>query len=330
MAVTFDIGILPSEPVGDTIELVRQAESLGYGAVWMADSQSIFRDAYVALAAAAVQTSRILLATGVSNPVTRHPASIACSIASIDELSGGRAILGIGTGFSAVRTVGMKPATLRAMEDATTCLRALIEGREGSYGGVPMKMPWSARNVPIYFACSGPKSLYLAGRIADGVVFQVGADPALIQHAIEQVHAGARDAGRNPAAVGLCARLGCAVSDDRQQARDEIRPYAAAAAETVFQSNSANFLAPELASDLRRLKERYDYYQHVNNEAQHRDLVTDRIIDAMVVAGTPDDVLPALQAIISLGVDRIVIPLTVKDRRRMMMMLAEEVIARLQ
>jgi len=330
MGVLFDIGILPSEPVRDTVELVRQAESLGYGAAWIADSQSIFRDAFVALAACATQTSRILLATGVTNPVTRHPASIACSIASIDELSGGRAILGIGTGFSAVRTVSMKPATLRAMEDATSCVRSLIEGREGAYGGATMKMTWSSRKVPVYFASSGPKSLHLAGRIADGVVFQVGADPALICRAIEQVHAGARDAGRDPKSVKLCARLGCAVSDDRAQARDEIRPYAAAAAETVFQSNPAEFLAPELAADLKRLKEHYDYYQHANNDAEHRGLVTDRIIDAMVLAGTPEDVLLRLESIIALGVDRIVIPLTVRDRRKMMTMLAEKVIARLE
>jgi 5,10-methylenetetrahydromethanopterin reductase len=329
MGVLFDIGVLPSEVVADTVELVRQAEALGYGAAWIADSQSIFRDAYVVLAACATQTSRILLATGVTNPVTRHPASIACSIASIDELSSGRAILGIGTGFSAVRTLGMKAATLRAMEEATTCIRALVEGREGTFSGATMKMTWSARKVPIYFASSGPKSLHLAGRIADGVVFQVGADPALIRRAIEQVHAGAREAGRNPGSVKLCARLGCAVAEDRAQAREEIRPYAAAAAETVFQSNPADFLAPELAADLKRLKENYDYYQHVNVEAEHRELVTDRIIDAMVLAGTPDDVLPRFESIIALGVDRIVIPLTVKDRRKMMTMLAEKVIARL-
>jgi 5,10-methylenetetrahydromethanopterin reductase len=329
MGVRFDIGILPSEPIRQTVELVRRAEALGYGAAWIADSQSIFRDVFVALAACSAETEHILLATGVTNPVTRHPASIACSIASIDELSGGRAILGIGTGFSAVRTLGMKPASLRVMEEATACMRTLMEGREGTFGGATMKMTWSSRQVPIYFASSGPKSLHLAGRVADGVVFQVGADLGLIRRAIEQVREGARAAGRDPRSVKLCARLGCAVAEDRQQARDEIRPYAAAAAETVFQSNAEDFLAPELAADLKRLKEHYDYYQHVNNEADHRELVTDRVIDAMVIAGTPDEVLPRFDAIIALGVDRIVVPLTVKDRARMMTMLAEKVIAQL-
>ena len=329
MRAQFDIGILPQEPVADFVDLVVAAEDMGFGGVWVADSQSIFRDAYAALAVCALRTRRILLATGVTNPITRHPAVIAGSMATIDELSGGRAILGIGTGFSAIRTLGLKPASLKTMEEATLCMRNLMQRQTATYEGREIKMTWPSRQVPIYFASSGPKSLQLAGRIADGVVFQIGSDPALIRYAIGQVLEGARQAGRSRSQIQLCARLGCAVSADRGEARNEIRAYAAAAAETVFQSNSEATLSSEVVADLKTLKEHYDYYQHVDQHADHLSLVTDRVIDSMVIAGTPEEVLPRFQAILELGVDRIVIPLTVKDRRKMLKMLSEEVIAHL-
>lgn len=329
MAVPFDLGLLLQEPVADYLDLLATAEQLGFRGVWIADSQCILRDAYVALAACALRTNEMLLATGVTNPLTRHPATVACAIATLDELSGGRAILGIGTGFSAVRTLGMKPASLKQLEVSTVVLRALLERRSATYEGAEIKMTWPARKVPIYFASSGPKSLQLAGRIADGVLFQAGADPALIRYAIDNVHLGAKQAGRDPGEVTLCARLGCAVSEDRDAARNEVKPYAAAAAETVFQSKPQTVMSPELLSDLGKLKEGYDYYEHASPGAKHGGLVTDRILDSMVIAGTPAEVIPRFKAILALGVDRIVITLSVKDRNKLVRTLAEKVIPHL-
>jgi 5,10-methylenetetrahydromethanopterin reductase len=330
VAVQFDIGLLPQEPVADLIDLVVAAENLGFGGVWIADSQCIFRDVYVALALCAMRTQRILLATGVTNPITRHPAAIACSIATIDELSGGRAILGMGTGFSAVHTLGLKPASLKTLEDATRCIRALMQQQTTTYEGKEIKMTWPVRSPPIYFAASGPKSLAMAGRIADGIVFQVGADPVLIEYAINHVLTCARQVGRKRSQFQLCARLGCAVSDDREVARNEIRAYAAAAAETVFQSNPEDTLADDLTADLKKLKDRYDYYQHASLEADYLSFVTDRIIDSMVIAGTPEEVVPRFRAIAEMGVDRIVIPLIGNDRQKMLETLATKVMARLR
>jgi 5,10-methylenetetrahydromethanopterin reductase len=190
-------------------------------------------------------------------------------------------------------------------------------------------MTWPTRKVPIYFASSGPKSLQLAGRIADGVLFQAGADTAMIQYAIENVRLGAKQAGRDHREITLCARLGCSVSENRDAARNQAKPYAAAAAETVFQSKPQTLLSPELLSDLRKLKEGYDYYEHANPAAKHRTMVTDRVIDSMVIAGTPDEVVPRFRAIMDLGVDRIVITPSVKDPRALIQTLAEKVIPRL-
>ncbi|HXE89962.1 MAG TPA: LLM class flavin-dependent oxidoreductase [Terriglobales bacterium] len=329
MRTQFDIGVLPQGPAEQSVQLMVAAEAVGFDGVWVADSQSIFRDAFVTLALGALRTERLMLATGVTNPVTRHPAAIASSIATIDELSGGRAVLGIGTGFSAVRTVGLKPASLKALEEATLALRALMAGQTARYQGNEMRMTWATRPVPIYFAASGPKSLHRAGRVADGVLFQVGCEPALIRRAIDGVRAGAQEAGRDPSDVKLCVRLGCSVSRNGQTAREEARPYAAAAAETVFQSNPEETLPPDLVSDLKALQEHYNYYQHVSQQASHGSLVTDRIVDAMVIAGTPEEAIPRFRAILELGVDRVVIPLTTREPVALLRTLAEDVIPHL-
>ena len=98
MSIEFHVGILPNRPVADCLALGLAAEELGYAGVWVADSHSVMRDAFAILAVLAARTGRIALATGVTQTVTRHPAVLANSIATLHELSGGRAILGIGNG----------------------------------------------------------------------------------------------------------------------------------------------------------------------------------------------------------------------------------------
>lgn len=124
----FHIGILPNRPVAEVAGLAAYADELGFGGLWVADSQSVFRDAWQALAVCATRTSSLTLATGVTNPVTRHATVIAGGIATLDELSRGRAVLGIGVGESAVRTVGLRPASLRRLEAVALAIRSLLAG----------------------------------------------------------------------------------------------------------------------------------------------------------------------------------------------------------
>src|SRR5438309_3007650 len=92
------LGLFPTESPRRMVELTKLAEDLGFSCAWIGDSQMIWREAYVILGAAALATSRITLATGVTNPVTRDPAVVAAALETLHELSGGRARLGIGLG----------------------------------------------------------------------------------------------------------------------------------------------------------------------------------------------------------------------------------------
>jgi len=115
------------EPV---IRLAQLAEECGFETAYLGDSQMIWHDVWVALGACAAATSRIRLGPGVSNPVTRHPAVTANAINSLNILSEGRAVLGIGAGDSSVRTAGLSPAKLNLVRERIEFIRALLDGEE--------------------------------------------------------------------------------------------------------------------------------------------------------------------------------------------------------
>jgi 5,10-methylenetetrahydromethanopterin reductase len=325
MPVSFHIGILPNRPLDDFTDWIARADELGFGGVWVADSQSVFRDAFMALALLAKRTRRMRLATGVTNVVTRHPAVLAHSFATLDELSDGRAILGIGVGESAVHTIGQQPSRLARFEEIIQVIRALMRGESVTFDGLDLKVSWPPRAVPVVIACTGPKSLQLAGRIADGVLFQVGADPALVRYAQKNIAIGAEQAGRDPAEVTLYQRLACGVSADREKVRAEVRGYASVAAGTLYSAVPRADIPDELYDDLKRMKERYDYQRHGDMNAEHAGLITDRILDAVAIAGTPAEAVPRFRELMDMGVENFVLPIATKNPEHIVTTLAEHV-----
>ncbi len=325
MSVSFDIGILPNRPVYECLELARAAEDFGYGGVWLADSQCVMRDAYTILSLIAMQTSSIRVATGVTNAITRHPSVLANSWATLDEISGGRAVMGIGVGESSIRTLGLKPDRLAALENKIGALRALMNGEEVELEGNSFRLTWPQCRVPVVMACSGPKSLQLGGRVADGVLFQVGADPAFVRYALDNIRIGAEQAGRKLDDVELYMRVATSVSSDRVKAREEIKGYAAVAAGTVFKTVPREYFHDELWQELDEFKAGYDYFEHGSNQARHRDLLTDTILDAISISGTPEEAVPRFQKIIDMGVHNFVWPANMPDAIHFLDEFAEKV-----
>ncbi|HUK64196.1 MAG TPA: LLM class flavin-dependent oxidoreductase, partial [Dongiaceae bacterium] len=189
----FGIVFLP-ESLRDFGSLCREAEATGFDWLGVADSQSVFHELYVALTLAALDTSRIRLGPLVTNPQTRHLVVTASAIASLDELSGGRAALGIGSGDSAIYTLGAPPATVAGLEDAIGTLRQLTSGEAVRRGGRIWQVHRARRRVPIYLAAEGPRTLELAGRIADGVIVGLGLTPEVIALSLQAIERGARAA----------------------------------------------------------------------------------------------------------------------------------------
>src|SRR5690349_17780311 len=197
---------------------VRRAEALGWDACLQPDSQLRRRDTYVLLAAAARATERVVLGTLLANPINRHPSVTASSIATIDELAPGRVLLGWGVGDTAVRLAGLRPARVKELEDSTRLMRALLDGREVDVGAErPARLPHH-RPVPIWIAAGGPRTLRMAGGVADGVFIRVGTHPANIATAVNAIRAGAVAAGRDPGAVRLGAVFHTVLVDDPERA----------------------------------------------------------------------------------------------------------------
>src|SRR5437867_12846794 len=117
----------------DDWQLIRLAEDLGYDRAWVPDSQMIWSDCYATLALAAQGTTRIKLGTGVAIPGTRIAPVTAHSLASINRIAPGRVFLGIGTGHTAMRVMGMDPMKIRAFREYLRVVRALLRGDEVEY-----------------------------------------------------------------------------------------------------------------------------------------------------------------------------------------------------
>jgi 5,10-methylenetetrahydromethanopterin reductase len=182
---------------GVAVRMAQRAEADGFDGWFVVDSQNLAGDCYVALAHAAAATERIRLGTGVTNPFTRHPAVTASAIASVHAASGGRAVLGIGRGDSALAHLGLAPAPVALFERYLAQVQAYLRGEEvafddlgsdavaevGSLGlaGGPTAsrlhwLPPDLPKVPVTVAATGPKVIDAAAQLADRVTFALGAE----------------------------------------------------------------------------------------------------------------------------------------------------------
>lgn len=329
MTISFNAGILPNMPLQDCVDLGVAAENLGFDGIWVADSHSVMRDPFAVLNLVATRTTKLKLATGVTQTVTRHPAVLANNFATLHETSGGREIIGIGIGESSVRNLGLTPEKLLNFEHKFHTIRGLIAGDSVNYQGNEMQMAWSNYRTPIFMACSGPKSLQLGGRIADGILYQVGANPEFHRYALENIRIGAEQAGRKFEDIKLYARLACVVAKDKATAYDEVKGYCSVAAGTVFKTVPREYFDDELYQQLAQFKAQYDYAEHGSNDAKHKALLTQEIIDAMAFVGTADEILPRFEQLIAMGVQGFVTPFAMRDPLSYMQRFSKEIIAKI-
>src|SRR5690606_3532310 len=137
--IRFGLRIPPCAAASDVAACVAEAERVGFDVAWLPDSQFLWRDVWVCLALAASTTSKISLGTCVTNVETRHPSVTAAAASTIAELAPGRTILGIGSGDSAIKTLGMRPTSVAAMEEQLVAIGSLLAGGDAVFGGRSMR-----------------------------------------------------------------------------------------------------------------------------------------------------------------------------------------------
>ena len=288
----FDVAILATEPLPDVVRQVQLAERLGYDTAWITDSHLVCRELWVTLGACAAATSRIRLGPGVTVPHSRHVSVTASAIATLHDLAPGRVVIGVGTGGSSAQTMGLSLAQVgkaATLEQTAASLRRLIRGERARFEtGIEGRLAWldGPRAIPIYLAGSGPRMLETAGRLGDGVIVYATVSPDVLRVALDRVAAGARAAGRAPGELDVALWAPMSIASDRERARDHARGRVASACRHPLPVR----LSDDDEAAMKRVREAYDAYQHATAASAHRTLVTDRLVDLMALAGTPDDV----------------------------------------
>ncbi len=299
----FGVGLFPTEPLPKMVQLAKVTEELGYSHIWVGDSHLIWREAYVNMAAMALSTARVKLGTGVTNPLTRHPSVVASAYATLEEYAPGRTIVGIGLGDSSVETMGMKPAKLSYFEKTMAQMRQLLDGQEVQLetGKIHLLHPCKAK-VPIYIAASGPKMLELSGRIADGIIVLVGVADEYIAHARERISAGAKAAGRKVEDLNLVLWVPCAVSDTAP-AKDAVKAHVA----RVVAHPLPYVLDPTEQKVLEEIRKTYDYYHHMDQQANHAEVIPDWLVEKFAIAGSVAECRAQIERIKKTGIQQIAI-----------------------
>jgi 5,10-methylenetetrahydromethanopterin reductase len=333
----FDIGILASQPLPVIVRQVQLAESLGYDTAWITDTHLVCRELWVTLTACAAATSRIRLGPGITVPHTRHVSVTASAIATLHELAPGRLVLGVGTGGSASETMGLsvaKTARVATLESMAHALKHLLRGESIRLDtGTDARLAWLPQpvEIPLYLAGSGPRMLDAAGRLGDGAIMYSGVAPWLLDAALACVHAGAQAAGRTPTDVDIAIWAPASIAADRALARDHVRGRVASALRHAFPVK----WNPEDQAVIDQVRAAYDSYQHATAASKHRLLITDRFVDLMALAGTPEDVREQVQRVATVGgVNRIILLPQVPgqdfvQREQVLRLFADEVMARL-
>jgi alkanesulfonate monooxygenase SsuD/methylene tetrahydromethanopterin reductase-like flavin-dependent oxidoreductase (luciferase family) len=198
----FGVTVLPDPPYRRFLELIQLAEQHGFHYGWTYDSHILWQESYATLALAADRTERIKLGHFVTNPGIRDPTVTASWYATMQDISNGRMVMGIGRGDSSRRVVGLKPVRVAEFERRCAMLKDLMNGRKVEWNEKELELTW-ARDLPdieMWIAGYGPKALAVAGRVGDGVIIQL-ADPQIIQWIMETARRSAEEAGRDPAAL---------------------------------------------------------------------------------------------------------------------------------
>jgi 5,10-methylenetetrahydromethanopterin reductase len=304
---TFAVELFQYPPPRTILEEVRLAERLGYDAVWLGDAQLLWRELYVMLGAAAALTSSIALGSSVTNPVTRLPSVTAGAVATLHELSEGRARLGIGVGGTSTGMVGAPSATRAHLAQYVRDVRALCDGQAlaGPHGDMRLVYASAQTHPPLYIGGSGPKVLALAGEIADGAIIGGGTcSPERLASKLGAVREGrARAAPDAPFRVCLSATT--AVHADRALALAAARPAVAV---------NLRFTDPSwpLSDAARRAREavmeiyRHDEHMSPDAAAKFAAAIPDAVVDEFAIAGTPDECRARAAAIFAAGVDEII------------------------
>jgi 5,10-methylenetetrahydromethanopterin reductase len=315
---------------------VAYAERKGFTHAWVADSQMVWADPYQCLALCAVNTLTIKLGTNVTNPSSRISPVTACNFATLNALAPGRVIMGIGTGNTARRTLGMPAARLAELRNHIEVCRGLWRGdivpyREGERQRQIRFLPSEIEfintkdPIPVYVAGSGPKTLEMAGEIGDGVILFGVVGDSLLEYTLGHIRRGAERAGRHLEDIYILVATAFHLTrpgETLAEMQRVVGPLVASECNIFALSvTDPQELPEEIREDLMAFRDAYrrsdtpvevrhlDLYSGycLEFKPQHAPLVTERMIKETTLTGSAEAVRSRVARMAALGVKQVAI-----------------------
>ena len=293
----FGIEFVPQIPLDELVRLVKIAEDVGFEYAWITDHYNN-KNVYETLALIAANTETIKMGPGVTNPYVRSPAISASAIATIDEISNGRATFGIGPGdkatFDALGIAWEKPvSTIKA---AIADINTLLDGGKTEAGAQLGGAKKVQDAIPIYMGAQGPKMLETAGEIADGVLINAS-NPKDYEAAMPMIKKGIGDQAKD---FDVAAYTATSIGEDSEAAKN--------AAKIVVAFIAAG--SPPPVIERHGLPEGFNTqmgeFLAQGNFGGAIGAVTPEALDAFSVCGTPDEFIPKIEALADMGVTQYV------------------------
>jgi len=291
------------------IELVKYAESKGFEAVWQAESRLV-RDAIVPMAAFASHTTKLKVASGVTNNWTRNIGLLAATFLTLDDLAPDRIICGIGAWWDPLASkVGIqRRKPLSAMRETVEVLRRLLNmetvtfhGEFHYVDGIKLDVVHGrteARNVPIYIGATGMKMMELAGEVADGVCLNYLVNPTYNLRALEALEIGAMRAGKSIDDIDRPQLMICSVDNDRKKALDGARKMITQYLGQQPHLMKASGVSQELLDDIHQVLTWPATDEEIES-AMH--LVPDDVVQMCTASGSPEEVKAKVREYIDNG-----------------------------
>jgi probable F420-dependent oxidoreductase len=332
--LSFGVTVMPDPPYTRLVDLMKQAESHGFEYGWTYDSHILWQESYGTLPLVAAATEKIKLGHCVTNPGIREPTITASWYATMQDVSNGRMVMGIGRGDSSRRVVGLKPVKVAEFEQSLRMVKELMNGRPVDWNDKELKLEWVRKElppIPMHVAGYGPRALGVAGRVGDGVIIQL-ADPQIIQWIMDTARKAAEEEGRDPDALECIVCAPTYVTGDLDEAREQVRWFPAMVSNHVMdlieRYGADSDEIPAALTDYVKAREFYDYKEHSRVGAKHGEFVTDEICDRFCVLGTPEQATEKLKELESIGVDQFNVYLMTEGQEQTLETYGKEIIPR--
>jgi 5,10-methylenetetrahydromethanopterin reductase len=313
--------------------LAERADRYGYAMIGIADTPGNAMDPSASPTVVAQASQRTRVALCVTNLLTRHPAVSAAAIASLDHISNGRAVLGIGAGHSGTKNVGLPKSRAKDLAEGVTFIKTLLKGQPASLGAATAHLPWIKRAPPVFLAASHPQPLQAAGRTADGVFANFGLAADNIAASTQQIYAGAKAAGRVGEELEILQIGALDCNENRDAARGKVGAMLAFLAGYVIgDKNLETRGVPEpLRAPLLELRQRYSTRPGEADIRLVEELgLFDYLSRRLAICGNPQDCLAQALAAKAAGAKRLMLTVSLaSDPVRTVELFGEHVLPKL-